>query len=270
MSRRVAILRRWAVGALPSAMARALLLPRRLRRLLPATVQLPEGYTVWIDEPATVTINLYEEYVVDQYGQRPGFIPSPGDVVFDVGAYVGVYALRCAARVGPTGRVYAFEPHPALYARLTRNVARNAVGHVHCLAEALGDAAGTRTLYSGDAMHVVSSTLCEAYLRRFTDRITTTQVALRTLDGVLDTLAVDVIDLLKVDVEGAEARVLQGAQDALAAGRVARLIVEVHEDAGPLDRVLNRLPAAYTYECVRCHPDPRKVLVYAQRRPVPG
>jgi FkbM family methyltransferase len=50
---------------------------------------------------------------------------QPGDVFYDVGANIGVYTVFAAQRVGPTGKVFAFEPHSATFARLLETISRN-------------------------------------------------------------------------------------------------------------------------------------------------
>lgn len=54
----------------------------------------------------------------------------PGQVVFDVGGNVGLYAISLAQRVGPTGRVHVFEPIPDNLRRIRRNVELNQLGKV--------------------------------------------------------------------------------------------------------------------------------------------
>ena len=123
-----------------------------------------------------------------------------GDVVIDVGANFGLTALAAFSVVQPSGRVYAFEPHPQVFRYLQGNIELNDAAHVitaHNLA--LGNRVGTVFLTDRRAAdrNVVSR------------EPTPVRVAQSTLDDVALTLPR--INLLKIDVEGYEKFVLEGA-----------------------------------------------------------
>ncbi|MDZ7378778.1 MAG: FkbM family methyltransferase [candidate division KSB1 bacterium] len=138
----------------------------------------------------------------------------PGDIVIDVGANVGTLTCQAAARVGPTGRVHAFEPHPLLCRFLAENLELNSFRNVvvHCCA--LGDSDGEVPFaYGGsdEAWYVGASS---AVVRRLAPggsaRIV---VQVRRLDSF--DIGDGDIALMKVDVEGYEGLVLHGAQRTL-------------------------------------------------------
>src|SRR5437762_1103185 len=70
----------------------------------------------------------------------------PGMTVFDVGANSGYFTLLMADRVGPAGRVYSFEPHPANFELLLSNIQANSLAHVHAFKLALSDRRGEAVL----------------------------------------------------------------------------------------------------------------------------
>lgn len=126
---------------------------------------------------------------------------EPGSVVFDVGAHVGYLTSVASLAAGPDGRVYAFEPHPLNLLYLHRHVTLNGLENVRIIEAAAGEQAGragfdegtgTGTGHLSDAGSLVVETV--------------------TLDGLVDTGELPPPDVLKVDVEGAEARVLRGAR----------------------------------------------------------
>ena len=78
---------------------------------------------------------------------------APGDVFFDLGAYVGPFTLLAARLVGPEGRVVAFEPDPRARAVLERNLAANGVANVTVVPCAVGDRHGkVRFVAGGDSV----------------------------------------------------------------------------------------------------------------------
>jgi FkbM family methyltransferase len=151
----------------------------------------------------------------------------PGATFVDVGANWGYFALLAAERVGPAGRVVALEPDARVFARLEENVARNRLGGVLPLALAAAEGPGTARLAryaEGSGNRGVSS------LQLPGDGVA---VATDALDAVLDRAGVDVADLVKIDVEGAESRVVQGMRDGLARGRYRRVMIELHPGIVP-------------------------------------
>lgn len=142
-----------------------------------------------------------------------------GDVVADVGAHVGVYTVALARRVGPRGRVVAFEPDAANFRQLESHVRLNDVGdRVSLIQAAVAKHAGT-VLVSGDGTS-------EVRVDR-TPNETSRSVPAVAIDSHF---TAERIDILKIDVEGYELEVLEGAVACLAdCRRGPRLIyVEVH------------------------------------------
>ncbi|HYE61211.1 MAG TPA: FkbM family methyltransferase [Phycisphaerales bacterium] len=132
----------------------------------------------------------------------------PGDTFVDVGANTGKLTLLGAGCVGPRGRVYAFEPNPHLFARLTADVHANHLNHVHLHPAGLGDAQaelvlkvlGGEGLLGTFAEHAGSE-----------DQPVTSEHRVQVLPG--DEVLADAPDApmaIKIDVEGFECRVLKG------------------------------------------------------------
>jgi len=131
--------------------------------------------------------------------------------VFDIGAHAGFYSLLAARRVGPGGHVYAFEPLPVNIANLRRHVALNNLSNVDVFPVAVSDRSGTGEMSPGDDSY-------SAHLARG-GGITVEAVA---LDDLSMAGLVAEPNLIKIDAEGAELAVLQGARGLL---RRARPIV---------------------------------------------
>lgn len=173
-----------------------------------------------------------------------------GDTVLDVGANVGTFALRAARAVGRSGRVFAFEPNPKSFVRLTTNARLNALENLAAVDIAAGEQPGEAELFLPQPGQAGGASFCRDWLRlsgiapeRDTGaevgRIGTTEhatpseatslsISVIPIDTFCRERNVDRVDLLKVDVEGYEMAVLAGARDTIAKDR-PRLMVECNE-----------------------------------------
>jgi FkbM family methyltransferase len=158
-----------------------------------------------------------------------------GDAVWDVGAHFGYHTLAFAQLVGSSGSVVAFEPNPANLDRLHENLARNhdLSARVQVMPMALADADGEQTFVFSRA--IASGQSSGSHLERAMvpspieeyasfQRAT---VPTRTADSVWRDGQLPAPDAIKIDVEGAESLVLDGAADLLHAQRPT-LFLEVH------------------------------------------
>lgn len=144
-----------------------------------------------------------------------------GDRVVEVGASFGLYALAFAGRVGATGHVTAFEPDPASAAALQANVEVNGWRDRVSLIRAAVGAVSAQVAFASDNGF-------ESRVQTRIDSSThTINVPMVTLDDALGDFR---IDILKIDVEGFEQQVLEGARTILgdATRRPRAIVVEVH------------------------------------------
>jgi FkbM family methyltransferase len=146
-----------------------------------------------------------------------------GDTVVDVGANVGYFTLLCAGLVGDRGQVVAIEPNPEVRTQLERNIARNDLRNVRVFDFALADEPGELTLFLGPPDNTGLSSFrtprdCPRALSVRTERFDT------LLPPWNNQLA-----LVKIDVEGAELKVLRGMRHTLAVAQ-PDLIVELSPD----------------------------------------
>lgn len=141
-----------------------------------------------------------------------------GDTVWDVGANVGYYVVQFAERVGPMGRVLAFEPSPSNFSKLTQACAGLANVHLHNIG--LGDKPGRFPFAQGiDDLGATSRIMDGGAGSQFVEI------------GVADTLIDQGLDLpavVKIDVEGYECEVLSGLSRHLCDPGVRLIGVEVH------------------------------------------
>jgi FkbM family methyltransferase len=146
-----------------------------------------------------------------------------GDTCMDVGANIGYFAMMMAARCGGSGRVYAFEPVPDTFELLEKNAALASTHRWHLLPQrkAISNVAGEVSLLRQE-----HSTLNQVSLSPVTNE-TTEKLPSITLDAFTQDKGIEDIRLLKVDVEGHELPVLQGALNLLRHHRVKHLVIEV-------------------------------------------
>jgi FkbM family methyltransferase len=149
-------------------------------------------------------------------------IVRPGDHVVDCGANVGYFTLQAARRVGPRGRVDAFEPDPLNRRRLEENLACNgAPAQVKVHDVAVSDAEGSATLYhpAEAARNHGESSLFSPGAGQAADAYS---VRTARLDEVLDRTP----DVIKMDIEGAELGALRGATGLLKGERAPQWVIE--------------------------------------------
>jgi FkbM family methyltransferase len=169
----------------------------------------------------------------------------PGAVVIDAGAHVGYTTLLAAVAAGGSGSVFAFEPHPELFAVLERNVAAarasRALARVSLRNAAMGDKSGSATLLvpagfeKNDGIATIGTAIGggEAFA-----------VEMTTVDSVLSTQDIEHVTLLKVDVEGHDLQVLRGGEESLKRHRIRHVI---YEDFNGVRSETTRMLDSYGY-----------------------
>lgn len=149
----------------------------------------------------------------------------PGMVVYDVGANIGYVSLMLAHLLGDTGRVYSFEPHPGNLRRLEENVSLNGWNdRIVVTPLAVSDKAGSEEflVHTVHGMGKLSGSAgrTETYPE-------TLSVPCVSLDSFVFEQGHPIPDMVKIDVEGGEIKVLPGMRRLLKQARPS-LIIEVH------------------------------------------
>ncbi|MEO1224394.1 MAG: FkbM family methyltransferase [Pseudomonadota bacterium] len=127
---------------------------------------------------------------------------KPGETALDIGANIGVHTLRLAEAVGPTGRVYTFEPQRLVFQVLCCNLAQNEIPNVWAYFAAVGRTNGTAKIPTPNYAQAGNY-----------GGVSVTEGAGDTVPLMtVDSLKLDAVHLMKIDVEGMEADVLAGAK----------------------------------------------------------
>jgi FkbM family methyltransferase len=157
---------------------------------------------------------------------------APGGVFVDIGANHGYFSLLASALTGPSGRVFAFEPNPAVFAQLRTHVRLNGFeARITTLDLALADVsdADARLFVSRVSTNSGLSSLtpsAAAFGRGSLSRNETVAVRVETFDRWLATSGLSRVDVVKIDVEGAEHRVVAGMAGSLASRRIGAVVCE--------------------------------------------
>lgn len=153
-------------------------------------------------------------------------------LMIDVGANVGAWALMMG-KCAKSPRVVAFEPGARTFAVLRENVQRNGLPNVEARQAAVSDSAGTVRFQDSRTASVynrLQPSSGSGGAKRTMEGCAEYDVPSVTLDDVARELQAETVDLLKVDVEGAEPLVLRGMARLLAEKRVRRIYIELEPD----------------------------------------
>ncbi|NDJ79319.1 MAG: FkbM family methyltransferase [Chloroflexi bacterium] len=170
---------------------------------------------------------------------------QPGMTVLDIGAHVGYYARRWSKLVGPEGRVVAFEPHPRTFAVLEHNLGH--LANVTLLPLAVAEEEGTAELYdylmmsASGSLHYDEAMLAlqkaqvsggDIAPRITTDfPIRTYSVRTTPVDTCLADLGIARVDVVKMDIEGAEMSALRGMRKTIANSPGMVMVMEYNPQA---------------------------------------
>lgn len=183
-----------------------------------------------------------------------------GDIVVDIGANIGMFALF-AASISPNIQVYAFEPASDTFALLQRNVAANKLTNVKCHKYAVTATTGEAGLY------LDSGSLGDSVIREWVgnENVTGTErVPCLSLDDLFVRTELLRCDFLKVDCEGSEFDLFSSAS-AQTLAKISTIAVEYHEHNGRKSRELIELLEAHQFQVSEKRSCKEIGMLYAQR-----
>jgi len=180
----------------------------RYRELLPPHLLLSTKYGLYYTHASNVFLLFQEVYEVENI--MPKLVGK--DAVFvDVGAYMGLYTVWACRRAR---KVISVEPNPAALAYLKVNIALNECSNVTVVPKALSDRRGYTKLKIPKETEEGRIPTVSSIVWDFKEAFEV-EVETDTLDSVLEDVGVDSVDVLKIDVEGAEGLVVRGAEKTL-------------------------------------------------------
>jgi FkbM family methyltransferase len=209
---------RWYLSKFPWRDGKAYLYERLHGGLTPgerfAVVWLDKGFRMQLDlaDPEQLKVYFYGHYHERYEADLVQRLLQGDDVFWDVGANIGYFTLVAATALNNRGRIVAFEPGKNAYARLAENLSLNPYSNIQTFAVAVTDREGEAVLHLSGDIADSSASLYAAGQTQARHEVCRTV----SLDHFLRDEGLDPPDLIKLDAEGAELAVLQGAQGLLA------------------------------------------------------
>ncbi|MDH5716436.1 MAG: FkbM family methyltransferase [Spirochaetia bacterium] len=153
---------------------------------------------------------------------------KPGMVFFDIGSNIGYYSLLASKKVGEKGKVYSFEPNNQIIVELKKNISLNSIKNIKVNQLALSEKKGKAKLSQYEKGEEVYSSLSNtAYPGK---KITGYEkVNIDTVDNFIKKNNINKVDLIKIDVEGAELLVLKGSKKLLSDKKASAIIFEMQD-----------------------------------------
>lgn len=169
-----------------------------------------------------------------------------GMTVIDIGANIGALTLQMAKIVSPSGRIFSYEPSPVNYKYASKNISLNNFKNIKLINQGLGNKKETAYLYNVNPNNRgMLRLLAEDDQNKLYEK---EEVAIDTLDSSMQNFSIPKPDFIKIDVEGFEYKVLQGAYETLRKYKPVLFIElvdnnlrEQNSSAGELIEYLKRL-----------------------------
>ena len=211
-----------------------------VKSLVPEFAEIPEG-KIFLDPSdmavsGAIALGAFENYESEIFRKAI----KPGMNIVDIGAQIGYYTVIFGARTGPSGKVFAFEPEKHNHSFLEKNIKENKLLNVSIINKAVSDMAGSRLLFLEQDNRGHNS-----FAKDTEKPGEGVVVETDTLDNMLKAFDSPKIDILKIDIEGAEPIALRGMKESIARSQNMIIITEVYPLC--MER-LGESPTAYLKE----------------------
>jgi len=196
-----------------------------LYRIIPEKVTLKEG-EIFLNKKDPVisgalAMGVYENKEIALFRSTV----KPGMTVLDIGANIGEYTIIASSLVGDSGKVVSFEPEPENYKLLSKNIKHNKRNNVQAFQYGLADKESKGVLY------LSSDNKGKHSMAKLDGENNSIQVSIKTADQVLSNLKIEKVDIIKIDIEGAEALALKGMTNVLEKSSPCILFCEFYPEA---------------------------------------
>lgn len=189
------------------------------QRKATAVIKVEDGVQFKVNVNTSDALMIWEIWKAKVYDDTRVPI-CEGDVVVDMGAHIGAFAVR-AAKLAKGGRVYAYEASSKNFALLTENRQLNDLENLYIENSAISNRRGTMPFYTPSDNRILGSLLQNT--SSFVEAVPT-----KTFSDIITEHAINRIDFLKIDVEGAEFDILFANPDETLS-RTRKIVMEFHE-----------------------------------------
>lgn len=194
------------------------------------SLTLPDGNRITCRVPDLIVVS--DVYMINVY---EALEPSEGSLIFDIGANIGLFSIKIATQK-KTATVIALEPDPENFQMLKRNLELNGIKTVIPINMALDERSGKLEFFVSAANRAANS------IYRHEEGMRSVEVEAGTFDYLLRTLDIEKNKemFIKMDVEGAELQILNGAKS-LAAATDVKVVMETHPELVSQEMIEKRL-----------------------------
>lgn len=194
--------------------------------------EMRNGFKIKLRTRSTDLMALTHVWLIQEYS-RPGFEIQDNDIIIDIGAHIGLFALF-AAQFCKKGKIYCFEPIKKNYDMLLSNIQLNNLTNIVPFNMAVSNEKSTATIFlnqdeSGHSMYSTTSTPI--------------QVQTLSLKNIIDDNNIACCNFIKMDCEGSEYSIIDSLSDNYL-GKINKIIIEYHfADSQPdlLNKLENKL-----------------------------
>jgi FkbM family methyltransferase len=179
-----------------------------------------------------ITPNIINIGMIEPHNSRLVVsLVSPGDVVVDIGANTGYYSVLGAWRAFPQGQIWSFEPNPAAYALMSDNLHNNGYGAIarrHPIALSNRQGEAELRIFPGYEATSTIRDVPEAFIRHTESETGRPSRAVTVPVDTLDNIMRDcpAIDFIKIDAEGHEPEIIEGAKNILDRSKNLKMLME--------------------------------------------
>ncbi|MDZ8050290.1 MAG: FkbM family methyltransferase [Aulosira sp. ZfuVER01] len=218
-------------------------------------IAFPNDFEFYYISSKEETEYIYSEIFTEQQYLQNGIVINEGDYIFDVGANIGLFSLF-VNRIQNKVKIYAFEPIEQTFLTLEENTRLHNLDNIQLFNYGISsednpekififypNMAGNSTTKPGDIIadaddvkEEIDSEHIEDLFTSFFEEEQQVKCQVRTLSSVMNELGINSIDLLKIDVEGAEYEVLQGIADK-DWPKIKQIVGEVHNKKGRVEKI---------------------------------
>ncbi len=192
---------------------------REVKKIAEISIPQVGDFKMYLDDKDSLHLSLFGIYEEFEVSLLPREIYE-GNVVIDVGANIGYYTIIFSRLVGDKGVVYAFEPDPVNFEILKKNISLNNCTNVIAEQKALSNKSGKTSLY------ISGENRGDHRIYDPGDGREAIDIETVSLDDYLKDLTPRGIDFLKIDVQGAEVVVLEGANKILQKSKSVKILSE--------------------------------------------